>query len=277
MRLCLRRLRLRLRRGWALSQSPARASRLLLVVILCATLVLSLAPVGVPRAVAQTDPATPTPTATATPPPGTDPQATTTPGLTPVAATDATPEAPLCAAPCLVSVAVSNSPVYIFASTDSARLAAFASGINLYALGMDATTLWMQVQIAPYTSGWIERSNLSEPQTLASLPVVATPVPRLITPTPSSLTLNAWVEYNNTDKSISIRIRGSGFRNNELVRFELINPSGRLVQKQTDKGNVFKDIFAVFILSKYTGGTYKIILTRDDGAVLEKTVTVKDP
>ena len=217
-------------------------------------------------ALAQTDPATPTPTlASATPPPDTEPQLT------------GTPEAPPCEAPCLVSVAVSNSQVYSLASVDSPRLASFASGISLYALGMDATTLWMQVQIAPYTTGWIERSNLLDPQQLKALPVVATPVPRLITATPSSLSLNAWVEYNNTDHSISIRIRGEGFRNNELVRFELYNPSGRLVQKQTDKGNIYNDIFAVFILAKYTGGTYKIVLTRDDGAVLEKTVTVKDP
>jgi hypothetical protein len=247
------------------------------LVLFASVIAMLLAPLGglVPPALAQTDPATATPAAPIATP-AIEPQAT--PTSTPGAETDPTAEAaPPCEVPCLVSVAVSGSPVYTLASVDSPKLASFASGISLYAIGMDATTLWIELQIAPYTTAWIERSNLREPKTLASLPVIATPVPRLITPTPDSLSLNAWVEYNNTDKSISIRIRGDGFHNNELVRFELYNPSGRLVQKQTAKANVYNDIFAVFILAKYTGGTYKIVLTRADGAVLEKTVSVKDP
>jgi hypothetical protein len=275
----LRRLRLRLRRRWSMIRfHPARlvlfASVFASVLAsLCIIQLASIAPSGLVLAFAQTDPLA-TPTASPLAPAATDPQQTATPG----AETDPTQEAaPPCELPCLVSVAVSGSPVYQLASVDSPKLASFASGINLYAIGMDATTVWIELQIAPHTSAWIERNNLSQPHTLASLPVIATPVPRLITPTPAGLSLNAWVEYNKTDKSISIRIRGEGFRNNELVRFELYNPSGRMVQKQTDKGNVYNDVFAVFILAKYTGGTYKILVYRDDGAVLEKTVSVKEP
>jgi hypothetical protein len=250
---------------------PNYPTRILMLALLCAMLLASLTPGAFAPVRAQTDPATATPPAATA---ATDPQQTPTSG----AETDPTAEAAApCEVPCLVSVAVSGSPVYQLASVDSPKLASFASGISLYAIGMDATTGWIELQIAPYTTAWIELSNLLDPRQLKALPVLATPVPRLITPTPDSLSLNAWVEYNNTDKSISIRIRGDGFRNNELVRFELYNPSGRLVQKQTAKANVYNDVFAVFILAKYTGGTYKIVLTRDDGAVLEKTVSVKDP
>ena len=255
-----------------MSPNHAPSARLWRIAILAALLLTCLAP-GVPTpAIAQSDPTT----ATLLAPSQTASQATPTPASG--AETTPAPEsAPPCAPPCLVTIAVSNSAVYALASADSPRLASFASGISLYALGMDATTGWIELQIAPYTTAWIERHNLSDPPTLSSLPVIATPLPIIFTPTPASLSLNAWVEYNKANKSITIRIKGDGFRNNEMVRFDLYNPSGRLVQKQTDKGNVYNDVFAVFILAKYTGGTYKIVVTRDDGAVLEKTVSIKDP
>ena len=255
-----------------MSPNHAPSTRLWRLAILAALLLTCLAP-GVPTpASAQSDATTPTPLA----PSQTASQATPTPA--PGAETTSAPEsAPPCAPPCLVTIALNNSPVYALAGADSPRLASFASGISLYALGMDATTGWIELQIAPYTTGWIERNNLSDPPILSSLPVVATPLPIIFTPTPASLSLNAWVEYNNAKKSISIRIKGDGFRNNEMVRFELYNPSGKLVQKQTIKANAYNDVFATFILGKYTGGTYKILVYRDDGAILEKTVSVKNP
>jgi len=230
--------------------------RSLLVIIVCAALSVSLALTGASHTLAQTEPATPTPS---------------------VAVDPTVKASPPCAVPCLVSVAVSGSPVYQLASLDSPKLASFASEISLYAIGMDATTGWIELQIAPYTTAWIERSNLSEPKTLASLPVVATPLPIIFTPTPASLQINPHVSYNEADKSIKIGVGCKGFRNNELVRFELYNPSGRLIQKATNRANVFTQVGAAWILGKYTPGTYKIIITRDDGAVIEKTVTVKAP